>query len=245
MISSGVRFALAGLLLLAIDVGRRRPIPPLRDWIRAVPVGVLLLGGGNGFVALAERTAPSGAAALACALAPVWAAVLALPSGDRPRKRQWIGFALGVAGVAILSAGALPDRASAIYLGIAPLCWALGTVIAKRVGGSASLPLITGGVAMGIWGVLSKEAIPASIPMSAWIAWLYLVSFGSMLAFTAYAYLVRHAPTPLAMSYAYVNPVLAVILGAVLGGEALGPSVIASAGLVTLAVIMIVRRPNP
>jgi len=243
LVSGGARFALAGAALLAIDLARGRALPPARDWIRAAPAGLLLFAGGNGLVALAERTASSGSAALACALAPVWAAILAFPLriGERPRARQWIGFGLGFAGVAVLSAGALPDRASTILLGFAPICWALGTLLSKRFSASAPLQLLLGGLGTVAIGLAIGERATAPIPMTAWFAWAYLTVIGSMLAFTAYSYLVRHAPTPVAMSYAYVNPVLAVLLGAAAGNEPLGPSVLVSAVLVTCAVVLIVR----
>lgn len=244
LLSAGSRFAVAGVALLLLDRARGRPFPRARDWLRALPIGLLLFAGGNGLVALAERTASSGSAALACALAPVWAAVLALAWGERPRAREWIGAAFGVAGVSALSAGAFPDRASTVMLGLAPVCWATGTLLAKRLGGSAALQLLAGGLATMAIGAVLRETIPCPIPARAWLAWGYLTVLGSMVAFTAYAYLVRHAPTPIAMSYAYVNPVLAVLLGAIAGKEAIGTSMIASAVLVTVAIVLIVQSPQ-
>jgi drug/metabolite transporter (DMT)-like permease len=98
-----------------------------------------------------------------------------------------------------------------------------------------------GGLGTACIGLVAGERAPSSFPIAACIAWFYLVVFGSMIAFSAYAYLVRNAPTPLAMSYAYVNPVLAVLLGAVAGGELVGPSVLVAGALVTCGVVLIVR----
>lgn len=243
LLSGGARFAFAGAALLAIDRARGRALPPAREWARALPVGLLMFAGGNGLVAIAERTASSGAAALACALAPAWAAILALPFGERPTRKQWLGFVIGFAGVAILSKGAMPDRSSAVLLLLAPICWALGTVLTKRLGAtSAALQLFVGGLATCAIGAALREPIPHRVPASAWIALAYLAIIGSMVAYTAYIHLVKHAPVSVAMSYAYVNPVLAVILGAAAGGEKVGAAVIASGALVTLAVVLIVRR---
>jgi len=241
LLSAGARFALAGGALLAWDVWRARTLPHAREWLRALPVGLLLFLGGNGLVAIAERTASSGAAALACALAPVWAGVLSSFGRERPRARQWLGFALGFAGVAVLSAGAMPDRASAALLFLAPIAWASGTLLAKRFGTSASLQLLVGGSSTMVIGLALGESLPPSMPAVAWLAWVYLTIVGSMLAFSAYTYLIKHAPVPVAMSYAYVNPVLAVLLGAALAGEPLGASMLVSGALVTVAVVLIVR----
>ena len=201
----------------------------------------MLFAGGSGLVALAERTAESGATALACALAPVWAALAGLFWGERPGARQWLGFALGVAGVGTLSVGALPDRASAILLLLAPLCWAAGTLVAKRAPSPASAQLVLGGLATCAIGAARGESWPAHVPTSAWLAWVYLALVGSTLAYSAYLHLVRHASVAVAMSYAYVNPVLAVLLGAALGDERAGPAVLLAAALVTAAVVLIVR----
>jgi drug/metabolite transporter (DMT)-like permease len=242
MLSSGARFALAGAGLLAIGMLRGERFPRAIELVRATPAGVLLFAGGNGLVAVAERTASSGAGALAAALSPVWAALISYAFGDRPTRRQWLGFALGFAGVALLVSGdALPDRRSAIALAIAPVCWAGGTVLVRRMPSRPSLQLFMGGISMLLIGLIAGEHV-VSISQRAFAAWVYLTVVGSMLAFTAYAYLVRNASTTVAMSYAYVNPVLAVLLGAALGGEHVGRGLILSAALVVLAVILIVRR---
>ena len=243
LLSSGARFALAGGALLAIGLARGDRFPRPIELLRAAPAGVLLFAGGNGLVALAVRTASSGSAALACAVAPVWAAVFSLFMGERPTWRQWLGFALGFGGVAVLcGGGAFPDKRAAIMLAVAPLCWASGTVLVRRLPSRASLQLFTGGIGMLVLGMFSGEHVPKTMSGSAFAAWIYLVVFGSMLAFSAYAYLVRNASTTVAMSYAYVNPVLAVLLGAAFGGEHVGGEILLSGALVVGAVFLIVRR---
>lgn len=244
MFSSGARFAIAGMGLLAIGMFRGESWPRPMELLRAAPAGILLFGGGNGLVAVAERTASSGAGALAAALSPVWAALFSYAFGEHPTRRRWLGFALGFAGVALLVGGdALPDRRSAIALAIAPVCWAAGTVLVRRMPSRPSLQLFTGGVAMLFIGLVTGERL-VIISSGALAAWIYLTVIGSMLAFTAYAYLVRNASTTVAMSYAYVNPVLAVLLGAAVGGEHVGRGLILSAALVVAAVVLIVRRGN-
>jgi drug/metabolite transporter (DMT)-like permease len=254
MLSSGLRFALAGIALFLIGFVRGEARPTGRELLRAAPAGIFLFAGGNGLLALAERTASSGAGALGCALAPVWAALLSLFWGERPTGRQWIAFLLGFAGVAVLcSGGALPDRSAATLLIFAPVCWATGTVLARRYPSRASLQLVMGGASMLLFGFVTGEHVPHSIGAPAILAWVYLVVFGSMVGFTAYAYLVRRSSTTVAMSYAYVNPILAVLLGAALGGEHVGKEIILSGALVVAAVLAIVmrrsaapaRRPRP
>lgn len=243
MLSSGLRFGLAGLALLVIGLMRGEAKPTLKEIVHAAPAGIFLFAGGNGLLALAERTASSGAGALACALAPVWAALLSLFWGERPTRRQWVGFVLGFAGVAILcGGGTLPDRTAPALLAIAPVFWASGTVLSRHYPSRASLQLLVGGLSMFVFGFATGEDVPTHVGLPAILGWVYLVVFGSMVGFTAYAYLVRNASTTVAMSYAYVNPLVAVLLGAVLGGEHVGSGIVLSGVLVIGAVILIVMR---
>jgi drug/metabolite transporter (DMT)-like permease len=201
---------------------------------------------GNGFVALAEQRVSSGLAAVACAATPLFACALSLPFGERPSRREWTGVVLGFAGVVLLALGDLRAAAApGALLLLAPVGWALGSVLARRLalppGAMAAATQMLGGSALTFAvAVLRGERLPASIPAHAALALAYLVVFGSIVAFSAYTYLLRHTTTALATSYAYVNPVLAVLLGAAIDGEQpdvgmLGPGVLVVLGVAIVA----------
>jgi len=246
LLSGGLRYLVAGLLVLAFLAVRRQPLPDRRTWALSVPLGSLMFLGGNGLVAVAERAVPSGVAALVCAIMPLLVAGLGMFLGERPRAREWAGMALGLAGVAALGAGDLQGtpREGAL-LALAPLSWAVGTVGARRARLPAGLAapaaqLASGGAVMLAAGALSGERWPAHASAGAWGAWAYLVLLGSIVGFSAYAYLVRHASPALATSYAFVNPVLALALGVVLGGEHATASVAVAGVLVVAGVALVV-----
>ncbi|AKF09715.1 drug/metabolite exporter YedA [Sandaracinus amylolyticus] len=246
--TGGVRFVIAGAVLLAIQRARGVVLPTRREWIAAVPVGVLLFGVGNGFVMHAERSISSGIAAVVCGTTPLWAGVLGPIFGERATRREWLGMALGFAGVVVLSAGGdlTSDPIAAALLLIAPLGWAAGSLWARKLPvargpSGAATQMIAGGVVMLAVGALSGEHAPEVISWSSAFAFVYLVVLGSLVGFSAYAHLLQNARPALAMSYAYVNPALAVLLGAVLGAEHVGLEVIAATALIVGAVVLLVR----
>ncbi len=252
---ASARFLTAGLVLLLIGRRRLGHWPTARDWRNVAPVGVLLFLGGNGFVAIAEETVTSGGAAVVCATMPLWVGVLGVVSGEPPTKREWVALALGFAGVIVLMGGpSLTGRA--LHIGVliaAPLCWALGSVLARRLASPATrdaimlsgLEMITGGAALFLGGLVRGESVPTDAPTEAWIALAYLWLFGSLIAFTAYSWLLRNTRAVVATSYAYVNPILAVLLGALLAGEPLGISTLVANVLIIGAIALALNRPRP
>ena len=256
---AAIRFAIAGVILLAWDVirspeARRMPTwPQLRD---SAIVGALLLGVGNGFVALAERTVPSGIAAILIGMMPVWFAILGwLYFREQPGRIVAVGIVLGFAGVAALvwpagdGANHL-DPVGLVILLIAPLGWGHGSLYAARRAHLPSRPLIASGLQMLAAsvllvgeGVLTGEPAqfhPAAISSDSIVAVAYLAVFGSMLAYTTYGWLLRHAPLSLISTYAYVNPVVAVALGTVFLHEPVTPRTLAATAVIVVAVAMIV-----
>lgn len=249
MLAGAARFSAAGLVLLAVARARGERMPTARTWAKAAPVGVLLFTLGNGLVATAERTASSGAAAIACATMPLWAAGLSLAFGERPSRRDWCGLAVGFAGVVLLCAGSelRGDGLATAFLVLAPVSWALGSVLARRFQAEPGLAtsaaqMIAGAVACLALALASGERVPAHVPPRALLALAYLVVFGSLVGYTAYAYLLRKARPTVAMSYAYVNPALAVLLGAAAYGETPTAGTLAATGLVVAGVAVAVRR---
>jgi drug/metabolite transporter (DMT)-like permease len=233
LLSAALRFALAGGVMLVIAWRRGATLPPARDWLRILPIGVLLFVGGNGFVSIASQSLTSSGIAVVCAMMPLWVGVLGFAIGEKPTSREWLSLVLGFAGVVVLIGGpSLAGKPIHIALVIcSPVLWAAGSLLARRtkdIGGAhatlvgPALQMLTGAVALGAIGLVRGERIPLDASGTTWLAFAYLWVFGSLVAFTAYAWLLRNARPVVATSYAYVNPVLAVFIGAALYGEPLG-----------------------
>ena len=246
---SAARFTLVGSLLLAFLAARRIPLPDRRQWLAAAPVGVLLFVVGNGFVSLAQVHIGSGVAAVVVATMPLWMGLLAAATGERPGGREWAGIAIGVGAVAVLSMGddLRADPVSTLFLVGAPVGWALGSMIARRaptgrggllaVAGAQQLCGGLGAVVVGLAHGERMTALPAARPLA---ALAYLVLIGSLLTYTAYLWLLRNTRPAVATSYAFVNPVLAVFLGAILAAEPLRWQTLVATPLVVLAVALVV-----
>lgn len=241
------RFTLAGAILLVAGLLTGSARPTARQWLAAIPIGALLCVGGNGLVAIAETEVSSGVAALVCATMPLWMAVFAAMAGERPSRREGLGIAIGLAAVVLLVGGAelaASPRAAMILVG-SPLAWALGSVLAKRLPVPTGLAapgtqMLTGGVCLIIAALVRGESVPTSPSAASIGAWVYLLVLGSLVAFTAYSWLLRNARPAVATSYAFVNPVLAVLLGVVLAGEALTRATVLAAPLVVVAVVLVI-----
>ncbi len=251
LLMASMRFASAGLVMLLYAKRRGAAWPSTADWLRAVPVGALLFLGGNGQVAMAERTVSSGGAAVVCATMPLWVGVFGVITGDRPTMREWLSLVLGFIGVLVLMGGpSLSGDPLDIAMVIAsPICWALGSVIARRGPKgdpimTPALQMIVGGVVLVIAGGLRGERIPADAGTQSWLALGYLWVFGSLIGFTAYSWLLRNARPTVATSYAYINPILAVVIGAVFSGEALGGTTVIANILIVGAVMLALMRPK-
>ncbi|MBZ9712605.1 drug/metabolite exporter YedA [Deinococcus multiflagellatus] len=232
------RFVVAGALLLAVLRWRGAPWPTAREWGASALVGTLLLGGGTGLVTLAERDASSSVAAMIIAVSPLFAALFGRLWGERTGGREWLGIGVGLAGIALLNVGELrATPLAALLLILAPICWTFGSQWSRRLPLPAGLmgsaaEMLTGGAVLLALSVLLGERWGTPSAASLW-ALLYLTVFGSLVAYSAYMYLVAHTRPALATSYAYVNPVVAVLLGVGFGGERLG-----ALGWVALGVIL-------
>jgi drug/metabolite transporter (DMT)-like permease len=254
MLMGSMRFLAAGGVMLAIARRRGAAWPSARDWMRVAPIGLLLFVGGNGFVAIAETSVSSGGAAVVCATMPLWVGVLGVFTGERPSAREWTSLLLGFVGVVVLMGGpALAGEPLHVVLVVlSPVLWAMGSVLARRtkdVGGAhatlvgAGLQMLVGGLALGVAGALRGEPLPLHASAESWAALAYLFVFGSLIGFTAYAWLLRNARPIVATSYAYVNPILAVLIGAAIYGEPLGwTTAIANALIVGAIMLGLSRR---
>jgi drug/metabolite transporter (DMT)-like permease len=255
LFSAGLRFCVAGLVLLGVIAVRRGLRVGREQLIGAAIVGLLLLVGGNGFVVLAERTVPSGLTALIIASVPLWIVIFRRVAGDRIHGSTFIGVAVGFAGVAFLvvprGASGATDPVGLGLLLVATLSWAFGTFLAPRLKMPADSLLSTGiqqlagGVVLVLAGAVMGELgdlEPATWSTNSLLAMAYLVVFGSLVAFTAYSWLLQNASVSLVSTYAYVNPVVAVLLGALILAEPVTPSIVIGAAIIVAAVAFIVTR---
>jgi len=258
-LSMGARFLLAGALLTAsILVSRGRPAFRMTrsQFLTASLCGLFLLVGGNGLVAVAEQDVDSSMAALLIAGTPLWVVLLRALLRDRPSLATVAGLLVGMAGVAILL---LPGVQGTAELGplllvvLSSVLWSVGTVLATRRPMPAD-PFVTtvvqmavGGTAMvavgslgGEWGRLDLS----SAEPSAWIAFVYLVVVGSVVGYSAYVWLLARAPLSLATTYAYVNPAVAVLLGALFLSEPLTVNVLVGGGVIIAAVAFVITAES-
>jgi drug/metabolite transporter (DMT)-like permease len=242
----GIRFLLAGTILYIALRLRGAPRPSLREWRGAAIIGVLLLAGGNGFVAVGQQWVSSSVAAVVVATMPLWVALLSSVRGQRPSRFEWVGLLIGFAGVFVLHFGGELGQAppSALILLLAPLCWAIGSVLSKGMplpkGPMATAAeMLAGGTSMLVIGFAHGERLAVVPSLPSLLALGYLVVFGSIVAFSAYGFLLRETRPAVATSYAYVNPIIAVSLGALLGGERVGGMTWGATAIVLTGVVIL------
>ena len=257
-LGAGVRFVVAGLILAAFLQARGRlALASLgrQQLIAAAAVGALLLLGGNGLVMTAEQTVPSGLAALVVASVPLWIVVLRTLDGQRVSRPTLASIAVGFAGVAILvlpkAEGGLATLFGPLLLIVASVSWAIGSFFSQRLPlprdplVSTSLQMLFGGILLTLSGLLLGEVGTirvAAISTASALALGYLIVFGSLAGFTAYTWLLHHAPVSTVATYAYVNPVIAVVLGWALLSEDVTAAILAGAAVIVVSVAFVVRQ---
>lgn len=255
-VMAGARFVFAGLILMAWALLRGAERPTARQWGSAAIVGAFLLLGGNAAVVWAEQRVPSGLAAVLVATVPLWMVVIdrLRPGGRHPGGRVLLGVALGLAGVGLLvghgefAGGRGVDSLGALALVAGSLSWALGSIYAKGAKLPASPGLATGmemlcggalllvaGSVTGEWATLDLAQVSAR----SWLSLAYLVTFGSLIGFTAYIYVLARTTPAMATTYAFVNPVVAVFLGWAIAGEPVTPRTAIAATIIVAAVVVI------
>ncbi|MEO8105684.1 MAG: EamA family transporter [Actinomycetes bacterium] len=260
---TGIRFLIAGSVLataVALRKGWRALKVPPKALMGSVLLGFLFLFCGVGMVSVAEQTVPSSLAALLVAAMPLWVVLMRAGIGrERPARLTWLGTAVGLGGIAVL---ARPDTEGDVAVwGVllvlfATVCWAFGVFIAPRlrlpednfVG--AVYEMVGGGVVLLVAGAVVGEFggfSIADVPAEGWWAFLYLTLIGSVIAFSAFVWLLGHAPPSLVTTYAYVNPVVAVFLGWLILSESVTRPVVAGGSLAVVGVALVVRgeRPGP
>jgi drug/metabolite transporter (DMT)-like permease len=268
LLAMGVRYLLAGSALWMLAPGSWRTRPTPADWKWGFILGALLLLAGNGIVSIVEGKMPSGVTALIIGVVPLWMTLIEWATGGgRPTALSVTGILLGFAGVGLLageSAGWVGGHVDLLYVGgllFGCLCWAFGSVLSRRGGirmpllRSVALQMMCGSVLLFAAGLLTGEASDvhlASISGTSLLALAYLVTFGSIVAFSAYSWLLSVRPATVVATYAFVNPLVAVFLGALLRHEPLAPRTLLATFLVVCAVALVLyakarpgRPPKP
>jgi drug/metabolite transporter (DMT)-like permease len=260
-LAAALRFSAAGTVMavIAFFADRSRGRPDRRQLFDYALVGVLLLAGGNALVMWAEQTIQSGIAALIVATVPLWLTLLdgLRPGGQAWTVRVWLGTLVGLGGVALVvrPEGGVPAGhwPAILALEIGCLSWAAGSLYAQSV--SRRLPLLTASaiemlagsavlfVESRLWG--EDVGLLRGASSQAWLALVYLAVFGSLLAFTAFAYCLNELPASTVGTYAYVNPVVAVALGSVFLGEPVSAGLLGGAALILMAVVLTTSRRTP
>lgn len=247
LLMAGTRFCLAGGVLLLLTARQPRPLPRAR--LSAILTGWLLLGLGSGGVVYAQQTVDTGVAAISVASVGLWTTIFSALLGQPIRRLDWLAVFLGLSGVALVQADqglkASPLGALALLLGAAS--WGLGTALTRRLPLPRGLLLagyqmLSGGAFLLLVAGLRGETIHSRPSLLSVLAFFYLLIAASLLAYSAFLYLVEHVKPGLATSYAYVNPVLAVALGHFLNGEVLSAHAGLGLGLILLALYAITRN---
>jgi drug/metabolite transporter (DMT)-like permease len=247
----GTRFLVAGVLLLGWMRWRGAPLPSLREWRNAVLVGTLMLAGGMGGTAYAEQTVGSGLVVAFIAVVPLMIALVNLFFGIKPRRLEAAGIAVGLGGVLMLTQGAgfQASPAGLAAIAIACIAWSIGSVLSQRNLPLAPGPMgfasemICGGLVLLVLAGLSGETPQWPPRAEAALAWLYLVVFGSLIAFNAYMVLLQKASAGLASSYTFVNPVIAMLLGVAIAGEHVTPFEWSAVAVVLAGVVLLMWKP--
>ncbi|MCU6670110.1 drug/metabolite exporter YedA [Enterobacteriaceae bacterium H4N4] len=247
LMMAGVRFLSAGVLLLAFLLLRGHKLPPLRPLLNAALIGVLLLAVGNGFVTVAEhQDVPSGIAAVVVATVPLFTLCFSRLFGIKTRKLEWLGIAIGMVGIILLNSGGnlSGNPWGALLILIGSMSWAFGSVYGSRIElptgmMAGAIEMVTAGIVLLAASLLAGEKLTAMPDLSGFLAVGYLAIFGSVIAINAYMFLIRNVSPAVATSYAYVNPVVAVLLGTGLGGESLSSVEWMALGIIIMAVVLV------
>ena len=242
----GIRFLVAGGLMYVVLRGRGVAAPTRGQWGNAAVMGVLLLLLGNGMVNFAEQSVSSGMAAVAVASAPLWMGVFSALRGEHPSRIEWVGLGIGFLGVLWLNidSSLTASKAGMVALLVATLAWSFGSIWSR--GRDLPPPFMTAAAQMLVGGVLITaagwtlgERFDGMPTLTGTLAVAYLASFGSIVAFSAYIWLLHNVRPALAGSYAYVNPAIAVLLGAWVAHERFSASELVAMGVILLGVIAI------
>jgi len=254
----GLRYVVAGGILAAVLVARGRALPPPAEWGKYAVLGFFMLFAGNGGVVWGEQFIPSGLTAVFIATSPFWMVGVdaMLPNSPRLRARDWLGLTIGFAGILVLvgpdiaigGASARNVIVGAVSVQLACVGWAIGSAYTKRhvtaqdVMGSAALQMTFGGLFMLIAGtVLGEWSALSFTPRTGWML-AYLTFVGALVAYAAFSYSLKHLDMKIVSLYSYVNPVIAVALGAIVLDEPFHMRMVLAAAVIVLGILMVKPR---
>lgn len=258
---AGIRHTIAGVIMLSVAVFRQELWPTRRQLLTSMLIGVMMLTIGNGLVTLVEQTVPSAIVSLLIGAVPLWITLLNWAFGDHktPTLSALLGVFLGLIGIAVLVLGSQTDTSfefSWIGIGlilVAALSWASGSLVSRygQLPKSAlmnlAVQMLTGGLSLGILSLIRQEwvgfSIDAITPTALW-ALLYLIVLGSLVAYSAYLWLLRHVNPTWVSTYAFVNPIVAVILGWLLAKEQLTPMAMVAALIIVASIAVMTLAPK-
>ncbi|TDQ24676.1 carboxylate/amino acid/amine transporter [Raoultella sp. BIGb0149] len=247
LMMAGIRFLSAGGLLIVYLLATGHRLPARRPLLNAALIGILLLAVGNGFVTLAEHQhVPSGIAAVMVATVPLFTLCFSRFFGIATRKIEWLGIAIGLAGIILLNSGGnlSGNPWGALLILIGSMSWAFGSVYGSRIElptgmMAGAIEMLAAGIVLMVASTLTGEKLTQMPSWSGIIAVAYLAIFGSLIAINAYMYLIRNVTPAVATSYAYVNPVVAVLLGTGFAGESLSLTEWTALGVIIFAVVLV------
>ena len=251
----GVRFAIAGAILYMVMRFLGEPNPTQKQWLGATAVGLLLPVLGNGTVTYVQQTVSSSVAALAIATAPIWMAIFSSFYGHKINRREWIGIMVGFVGIALLNLGGSlhGDYLNAFLLIFAAASWSLGSVLGKQLDKKQAMPeglmgaacqMLMGGLIMLLVSWLHGDTWPAQISAKSWGALIFLVVLGSLVAYSAYQYLLKTVRPLVASSNTFVNPIVAFAVGIAFAGETVTSTEYVALAVILLGVFLVLTADN-
>jgi len=247
----GIRFTVAGAILFVVMRYLGSAMPTGREWLGAGVVGLLLPALGNGTVCYVQQTISSSVAALSIATAPIWMAIFSSIWGHKITLKEWLGIAIGLAGIVLLNLGGSfeGDFTSAFLLIFAAASWSFGSVWGKHLAMPAGLmgaacQMLVGGLALLLASAYAGESWPQQVSPKSWGALLFLIVLGSLIAYSAYQYLLKTVRPLVASSNTFVNPIVAFAVGIWWAGEHVTMVELAALGVILVGVFLVLSVTN-
>ena len=248
---AATRFTVAGAIMYGVMRYLGSPSPTRQQWLGATAVGILLPAIGNGTVSYVQQTVPSSVAALSIATAPIWMAIFSSIWGHKINAREWLGIAIGFVGIALLNVGGSlqANFTNAALLILAAASWSLGSVWSKHLAMpnglmGAACQMLTGGLLLALVSAYAGETWPTQISAKSWGALLFLVVLGSLVAYSAYMYLLKTVRPLMASSNTFVNPIVAFAVGIWLANENVTSTEYAALAVILMGVFLVLSADN-
>jgi drug/metabolite transporter (DMT)-like permease len=247
----GVRFTVAGIVLFAVMRYLGAAMPSKQEWLGASVVGLLLPALGNGTVCYVQQTVSSSVAALSIATAPIWMAIFSSIWGHKITPKEWLGIAIGLVGIVLLNLGGSfdGDLMSAFLLIFAAASWSFGSVWGKHLAMpeglmGAACQMLTGGLVLLIVSAYAGESWPAEVSARSWGALLFLIVLGSLIAYSAYQYLLKTVRPLVASSNTFINPLVAFAVGVWFAAEHVTMTEMIALGVILVGVFLVLSVTN-